>query len=678
MVDSPSLVLQPPSRELSEKIADTLRFLAADQVQKANSGHPGMPMGAAEIATVLMTRFLKIDPKDEKWMNRDRFILSAGHASALLYGMLHLQGFLTMDDLMNFRQLGSRTPGHPEFGDTPGVDASTGPLGAGFGMAVGFATAERMLAEVYNTPKFDIIDHYTYVLTGDGCQMEGVTYEAASLAGHLGLGRLIVIYDANKVTIDGSTDLTFTEDVGARYLAMGWHIQEVNGQDVEAVTAAIENARNEKSKPSIIVAHTTIALGAPTKEGSSSSHGAPLGADELAGAKAKRGWPAKDFHIPQEVADYFDIRRGEWMAMRQEWNETYAAYDKKHHSTARELQRVIAGDLPKQWKNVMQEFPASEKGIATRSASSKLMNQLGEALPELAGGSADLTPSNSTEIKTGANPDFIGKGSFLGRNIHFGVREHAMGWFTDGMALHGGFIPYSATFMVFHDFMRPALRLSALMNQRNVFIYTHDSFAVGEDGPTHQPAEHLAAMRAIPRLNVWRPADANETLFAWQAILERRNGPSALALSRQDLPVLDRTRYAPARETLKGMYIVDADADKQAEILIIATGSDVHLGLAAAAALREQGRAVRVVSAPCLEVFKAQAEGYRKKVLPKRLKKRLIIEAGVVQGWEGILGDSGVFVGVEDFGHSGKAADVAAKLGFTVPAIMEKIAAAGW
>ena len=677
MVDTPRLVLQPPSKELSEKIADTLRFLAADQVQKANSGHPGMPMGAAEIATVLMTRFLKIDPKDDKWINRDRFVLSAGHASALLYGMLHLQGYLTVEDLQNFRQIGSRTPGHPEFGETPGVDVSTGPLGAGVGMAVGMAAAERMLAEVYNTPKFDVIDHYTYVLTGDGCQMEGVTYEAASLAGHLGLGRLIMIYDANRVTIDGSTDLTFTEDVGQRYHAMGWHVQEINGQDVDAIAAAIENAREEKIKPSIIVAHTTIALGAPTKEGSSSAHGAPLGADELAGAKAKRNWPAKDFHVPQEVADYFDVRRGEWMAMRQEWNDLYAAYDKKHHSTARELQRVMAGDLPKQWKHALGEF-SSEKAMATRSAGNKIMNQLGEILPELVGGSADLTPSNNTEIKTGSYPDFIGRGSFLGRNIHFGVREHAMGWFTNGMTLHGGFIPYSATFMVFHDFMRPSLRLASLMNLRNVFIYTHDSYAVGEDGPTHQPVEQLAAMRSIPRLNVWRPADANEAVFAWQAALERRDGPSVIALSRQDLPVLDRSRFAPARETLKGMYIVDADTDKQAEILIIATGAEVHLGIGVAVALREQGRAVRVVSAPCLETFKTQADGYRKKVLPKRLKKRLVIEAGVMQGWEGVLGDSGVFAGVEDFGHSGKANDVAAKLGLTVPAIMEKLSAAGW
>ena len=678
MVDSPSLVLQPPSKELSEKIADTLRFLSADQVQRANSGHPGMPMGSAEIATVLMTRFLKIDPKDEKWINRDRFVLSAGHASALLYSMLYLQGFLTMEDLMNFRQLGSRTPGHPEYGDTPGVDASTGPLGAGFSMAVGMAAAERILAEMYNTPKFDVIDHYTYVLTGDGCQMEGTLYETASLAGHLGLGRLIVIYDRNQVTIDGKTDIAFTEDVGNRYLSMGWHVQEVNGQDIEAVTAALENAREEKAKPSLIVAHTTIAFGSPHKAGSSSAHGAPLGVEELKEAKEARNWPVQDFYVPQEVADYFDVRRGEWLAMRQEWNDLYAAYDKKHHSTARELQRVMTGDLPKQWKNALEEFPVG-KAMAGRAAGNKVMNQLGAVLPELVGGSADLTGSNLTEIKTGAYPDFIDKGSFLGRNIHFGVREHGMGWFSNGMALHGGIIPYSATFLVFHDFMRPTVRLAALMKLRNIFIYTHDSFMVGEDGPTHQPVEHLASLRAMPNLNVWRPADANETVYAWQAAVERRNGPSALCLSRQDLEILDRSRYAPAKDTLKGMYLLETEGgDKQAEILLIATGGEVQLALAVAQALREQGRAVRVVSAPCLEVFKTQADGYRKKVLPKRLKKRLIIEAGVVQGWEGILGDSGIFIGMDGFGHSGKPVQVAEKLGFTVPAILEKVNQAGW
>ncbi|MCD8140747.1 MAG: transketolase [Planctomycetaceae bacterium] len=677
MADGPSLVLQPPSLELAQKIANTIRFLSADQVQKANSGHPGMPMGSAEIATVLMTKHLRIDPKDDTWLNRDRFVLSAGHASALLYSMLYLQGFLTMEDLQGFRQLDSRTPGHPEHGETPGVEASTGPLGAGFSMAVGMATSERMLAELYNTPKFDVIDHYTYVLTGDGCQQEGVVYEAGSLAGHLGLGKLIVFYDSNNITIEGTRDLAFTEDVPARYRAMNWHVQEIDGNNLEAVDAAIVAAKEETSRPSIIVASTVIGRGAPNKAGKSSAHGEPLGADELAAAKAGMNWSAESFYVPQEVADYFDVRRGEWMAMRQEWNEMYAAYDKKHHSTARELARVMAGELPKQWKNALVEFP-TDKAVATRAAGGTVMNQLGAVIPELVGGAADLAPSTKTEITTGANPDFINRGAFLGRNIHFGVREHAMGWFTNGMALHGGFIPYSATFMVFHDFMRPAVRLSAMMNLRNIFIYTHDSIMVGEDGPTHEPVEQLAALRCIPNLHVWRPADANETSFAWQAMLERKTGTSAICLSRQNLAVLDRTKYAAAREALKGMYILDTDAEKGADILIIASGSDVHTALGVAEKLREMGKAVRVVSAPCLEVFRTQAEGYRKKVLPKRLKKRIVIESGVVQGWEGVLGDAGIFCGLDRFGLSGKAEAVAEKLGLTVPAIVEKVNQAGW
>ncbi len=677
MPERPPLVLQPPSRETAQKIADTLRFLAADQVQKANSGHPGMPMGSAEIATVLMTKHLRIDPKDDKWLGRDRFVLSAGHAGTLLYGMLHLQGFLTIEDLQGFRQLGTRTPGHPEAGETPGVEASTGPLGAGFAMAVGMAAAERMAAELYNTPKFDIVDHHTYVLTGDGCQEEGVVYEAASLAGTLGLGRLIVIYDRNKIQIEGSTDLSFTENVAKRYEAMHWHVQEIDGHDMDAIDAALILAKEEKTRPSIIIARTTIAKGAPKKAGSASAHGEPLGADEVAAAKAAARWPAESFFVPKEVADYFDIRRGEWMAMRQEWNEMFAAYDKKHHATARELLRVLSGELPKQWKHSLPEFPAG-KAVATRAAGGTVMNGLGEAVPELVGGAADLAPSTKTEIKSGANPEFIGKGMFLGRNIHFGVREHAMGWFTNGMALHGGFIPFSATFMVFHDYMRPAVRLASMMKLRNIFVYTHDSIMVGEDGPTHEPVEQLAALRTIPGLNVWRPADANETAFAWQAMLERKDGPSAICLSRQNLPVLDRTKFAAARETLKGMYILDTDTEKSPEILIIASGSDVHLAVGVAGELRKQGKAVRVVSAPCLEVFRTQAEGYRKKVLPKRMKKRLVIESGIAQGWEGIVGDSGIFVGVTDFGLSGKAEAVAEKLGMTVPKIMERVNGEGW
>ncbi len=677
MPDSPALTLQPPSPELSAKIANTLRFLAADGVQKANSGHPGAPMGMAEVATVLMTRFLRIDPKDDKWVNRDRYVLSAGHASMLLYSMLHLQGFLTIDDLKQFRQLDSRTPGHPEYGEVPGCDVTTGPLGAGFSMAVGMAIAERMLAEMYNTPKFDIIDHYTYVMMGDGCHMEGVTNEAASLAGHLKLGKLIAIYDSNQITIEGSTSLAFSENVGMRYEALGWHVQEIDGHDCEAIAAAITLAQEEKTRPSLIIAKTTIGKGAPTKAGTHGVHGAPLGDEEIAAAKAAAGWPNEAFYVPPEVVDYFDIRRGEWLAIRNEWNDLFANYDKKHRATARELQRVITGELPKQWKQSVPEFPVG-KAIATRSSGGQIMNKLGEALPELVGGSADLAPSNNTVIKTGEYPEFIGPGAYLGRNIHFGVREHAMGCITNGIALHSGFIPYCATFLVFHDYMRATVRLAALMRLRSIFIYTHDSIFVGEDGPTHEPVEHLASLRAIPRLNVWRPADANEAIFAWQAAIERKDGPSVLAMSRQNLPTLDRNVYAAAKKTLKGMYLLESEGDMQADILIVASGSEVHLALAVAKALREKGKGVRVVSAPCLEVFKAQAEDYRKKVLPKRLKKRIVIEAGIIQGWEGVLGDAGIFIGLDDFGYSGPAEKVAEKCGLTVPAVLEKVEAAGW
>ncbi|MDR2390761.1 MAG: transketolase [Planctomycetota bacterium] len=676
MTEADGIRIQRPTRELTEKIADTLRFLSADQVQKANSGHPGMPMGAAEIAATLLTR-LKIDPRDEKWFNRDRFILSAGHASSLLYSMLCLAGFLTLDDLRDFRQLGSRTPGHPEYGVTPGVDASTGPLGAGLAMAVGMATAQSALAEIYNTPKFDIIDHFTYALAGDGCLMEGVAYEAMSLAGHLGLGRLIVIYDSNSISIDGATDITFTEDVEGRARAMDWQVLAVDGHDVGALSDAIDRAREDATHPSLIVARTTIAKGSPNKAGKASSHGAPLGAEELAAAKAARGWPLDDFHIPAEVAAYFDIRRGEWLAWRQEWNRRYAQYEKKHHALAKELSRVLAGDPPKQWKNAVAPFP-SDKPIANRAAGGRVLNQLAAVIPELIGGSADLTPANLTAINSGDNPEFLNKGVFLGRNLHFGVREHAMGCFVNGMALYGGFIPFCATFLAFHDYMRPALRLAALMRLRSIFVYTHDSFMVGEDGPTHQPVEQLASLRTIPRLHVWRPADANETIFAWQAAIERRDGPTAICLSRQELPVLDRSILAPARETLKGMYILEPETGGTADILIVASGGEVALALATAAALRERGRRVRVTSAPCLEAFKLQAEGYRKKILPRRIRKRLVIEAGVIQGWEGILGDTGVFVGLDDFGHSGKPAALSEKLGFSAAAVIEKIDQAGW
>ncbi len=660
---------------LAQKIANTIRFLSADGVQAAKSGHPGLPMGCADIATVLLTRFMKIDPSDDKWWDRDRFVLSAGHGSMLLYSMLYLMGFLTLEDLKLFRQLGSHTPGHPEFGDTRGVDMTAGPLGAGFSAAVGMALGERILGERFNTPKYDVIDHYTYVLMGDGCHMEGITQEAASLAGHLKLGKLIAFYDDNEISIEGNTSLAFTENVNARYEALNWHVQDIDGHDHDAIAVAIAQAQQERERPSLIVCHTTIGKGAPHKQGTAHCHGEPLGEEELLAAKKALGWSEEKFFVPAEVTEYFAKRREEWIARRKEWDELFSRYDKTHRNISKELIRVLKNELPKSWKQAMPEFPAGES-IATRVSGGKVMNVFGEIIPELVGGAADLAPSTKTEIKTGEYPEFIKPGNYLGRNIHFGVREHAMGQICNGLALHGGFIPFSSTFMVFHDYMRPALRLAAIMRQRHIFVYTHDSIFVGEDGPTHQPIEHLAAMRCMPRVHVFRPCDANETAHAWQYALGRTDGPTVLCLSRQNLPTIDRTRYALARETLKGGYILEGEQDASAEIVIVATGSEVHLALECCAVLREAGRKVRVVSMPCFELFKLQSEGYRKKLFPKRIRKRVVIEAGVSQGWEGLLGDTGVFIGMNDFGASGPADALAKKFGFTVDNVLDRLAEA--
>ena len=660
---------------LAGKIANTLRFLSADGVQKANSGHPGLPMGCADIATVLLTRFLNIDPEDDKWMNRDRFVLSAGHGSMLLYSMLYMQGFLTLEDLQNFRQHSSRTPGHPEYGDTPGVDMTAGPLGAGFAAATGMALGERILGEMYNTPKYEVVEHFTYVLMSDGCNMEGISQEAASFAGHLKLGRLIAFYDDNEISIEGATDLTFTEDVNARYESLGWHVQDIDGHDHEAIAEAITAAQKERTRPSLIVCHTTIGKGAPNLAGSAESHGAPLGEEELLAAKKNLGWPEEMFHVPAEVAAYCETRREQWKEGRAKWNSEFAAYEKAHKTLAKDLVRAVNGELPKQWKHALPEFDADVTD-ATRSLGGKVMNAFGEVIPELVGGSADLAPSTKTIITTGKYPDFIEPEMYLGRNIHFGVREHAMGNIVNGLALHGGFIPFGSTFMVFHDYMRAAVRLSAIMKLRTVWVYTHDSIFVGEDGPTHQPVEHLAALRSIPRLDVFRPCDGNETAYAWQFALAKADGPTALALSRQKLPTLDRSKYAPAKDALKGAYILDDEEEGGAEILLIASGSEVHLAVAVTEVLREAGRTVRVVSVPSLDVFKRQSEGYRKRVLPKRIKRRAVIEAGIVQGWEGIIGDNGVFVGMDDFGHSGPCQTLAEQYGFTVEGVIDRLAEA--
>lgn len=655
--------------KLAESIANTIRFLSADGVQQANSGHPGMPMGCADIATVLLTRFLNIDPSDTHWFNRDRFVLSAGHGSMLLYSMLHLAGILPMEELKHFRQVGSLTPGHPEFGHVPGCDVTGGPLGAGFATATGIALAEQNFAARYNRENFNVVDHFTYVIMGDGCNMEGLSQEAASLAGHLKLGKLIAFYDDNEISIDGSTDLAFTENVNARYEALGWHVQDIDGHDHEAIANAIIAAQADE-RPSIIVAHTTIAKGAPTLAGTSASHGAPLGEEEISNAKKALGLPDEKFYVPQEVYDYFETRKSQWQETREQYNELVSNFHNAHEESAVELDRIIAGELPENWKAATPNYPADAKGIASRASGGKVMNEFGAAIPELVGGSADLNPSTKTVISQGQFPGFVQAGDYEGRNIHFGVREHAMGHITNGLALHG-LIPYCATFLVFHDYMRPALRMAALMGCRSIFIYTHDSFYVGEDGPTHQPVEHIAAMRAIPRLHVMRPADANETAYAWQYAIARDYAPTTMALTRQNLPTLDRENLADANGTLMGGYIISDQDD--ADLALIATGSEVSLALESADRLRAEGKKVRVISMPCLELFNEQSDDYREMVLPHTMTKRVVIEAGISQGWGKILGFDGLFIGREDFCESGPAGKLAIEFGFTAEAVCEKI-----
>ena len=665
--------------ELSQKIADTIRWLSADGVQAANSGHPGLPMGCSDIAAVLLSRALNIDPDDDKWYNRDRFVLSAGHGSMLLYSMLHLIGFLPLEELKRFRQLDSLTPGHPEIFHTKGVDFTTGPLGAGFTAATGMALAERMLSEMYNTPNYEINDHYTYVIMGDGCNQEGITQEAASIAGHLKLNRIIAFYDCNGIQIDGKTEICFTEDVGKRYEADGWHVQRIDGHDHAAIAAAIEAAKAEISKPSLIVATTHIGKGAPTKEGKPCAHGAPLGAEEIAAGKAAIGWSDETFQVPQEVSDFFTKRKEEWRAVRKEWDSMLEDFQSKHSSIAKEYLRVMSGELPKQWKNATPEYPA-DFVAATRASGGKILDIFAEAIPELVGGSADLVESNKTFISKGefTKFPFIAPEMYLARNIHYGVREHAMGQISNGLSAHGGFIPFCATFFVFSDYLRPAIRMSALSKLQTLYIFTHDSIYVGEDGPTHQPVEHLAALRCMPNVETFRPADANEAAYAYQYALAKKDGPTVITLTRQNLATINRETHAPAKDTLKGGYILEKDPEGIAEICIIASGSEVHLALEVAGVLRDSGRTVRVVSMPCLDLFNQQSDGYRQKVLPKRFKNRVVIEAGVIQGWEGILGDDGIFIGMNEFGTSGPAKLVGEKYGFTVDSILDKLAEAGF
>lgn len=655
---------------------NTMRLLAADMVEAAKSGHPGLPLGAAPMAYVLLSRFLKYDPKAPDWPDRDRFILSAGHGSALLYAWLHLAGFgLTMEELKNFRQWGSRTPGHPEHGHTPGVEATTGPLGHGFAMGVGMAIAEKMMADRFNKPDFTIFDHYIYALVSDGDLMEGVASEAASLAGTLGLGNIVYLYDDNQITIEGSTDLAFTEDVRTRFLAYGWQVIPVSqGDDLGSIYLAIENARAEKDRPSLIMVKTRLGAGSP-KENSPKAHGEPLGAEAIRATRAFYGYPEdQEFTVDPRVYGNF-VKRGEiQQELHAAWNKNLAAYKDAYPQEAEELQRRLDGHPPAGWSSVLPDF---EKGgsLATRAASGQVLNALAAVLPEMVGGSADLGPSNKSEIIGGGSFNALNPG---GRNLHFGVREQAMGALSNGLALAGGFRPLAATFLVFSDFARPAIRLAALMKLPVTYIFTHDSVGVGEDGPTHQPVEHLAALRAIPGLTVIRPADAYETAAAWQCAMTNP-GPTLLALSRQNLPVLHPDDFPSIADggPLRGGYILSEAADgHHPQAIIMATGSEVALALAAQKILSAKGYHVRVVSLPSWEIFEQQTPEYRNEVLPPSITRRLSVEAGISMGWERYLGSGGLALSIDSFGASAPAERLFAELGFTaenIAALVEKL-----
>jgi len=656
------------SLSLEQRCVHTIRTLSIDGVQKANSGHPGMPMGMADVAFVLWTEFLKHNPKNPKWDDRDRFVLSAGHGSMLLYSLLHLTGYdLSLDELKNFRQWNSLTPGHPEVGLTPGVETTTGPLGQGFAIGVGMALAEAHLAARYNKEN-QPVNHYTYAIVSDGDLMEGISQEAASLAGHLNLGKLIYYYDDNKITIDGSTDLAFTEDVQKRFEAYGWHCIKIDGHDRDAIRKATVESQKVTDKPSLILCRTHIGFGSPNKQDTAGSHGSPLGDDEIRLTKQAYGLdPDTKFHIDDDVLHFFRNVAEKGDKAEAEWNKKFESYKKTHPEFASELMDSWNRRLP-DFKSVLPQFPADAKGLATRSASGKTLDALTKAIPSLVGGSADLSPSNNT--KTGAL-DILNPENFGGRYIHYGIREHAMAAMMNGMNLHGGVIPYGGTFLIFSDYCRPAIRLAALSHIPSIFVFTHDSIGLGEDGPTHQPIEHLAALRAMPNLLVLRPADANETAYAWQIALEKTDGPSVLALTRQNLPVVDRSVYGDASGTLKGAYILK-DSDGTPDIILMSSGSEVTIALDAAEQLSAEGHNVRVVSMPSMEIFAKQPASYRDSVLHPLVTNRVAIEAGVAMGWERWTGSYDSVVALDRFGASAPYETLYKELGLTAESVIEK------
>jgi transketolase len=672
---------------LDQQCIDTLRFLSVDMVQKANSGHPGLPLGAAPMAYVLWTRFLKHHPANPQWADRDRFVLSAGHGSALLYSLLHVTGYeLSLDDIKQFRQWGSKAPGHPERGHTAGVEVTTGPLGQGLANAVGMAIAEAHLAARYNRDGQNVVDHHTWAIVSDGDLMEGVASEAASLAGHLQLGKLICLYDNNSVTLSAGTDMTFSEDRAKRFEAYGWQTISVDdGNDLAAIDAALTAARAETGKPSLILVRTHLGYGSPEQD-SFKAHGSPLGVADVKKTKEKLGWPVEPaFLVPAPALAHFREALSEGAKAEAAWNERIAAYERAFAGPARELQQRLRGELPDGWDADIPVFPADAKGMATRVAGGKVMNAIGPKLPALVGGSADLDPSTHTELKGQGDfnpplaPGQDNEGSdangwsYAGRNVHFGVREHAMGAIANGLSAHGGFIGYGSTFLIFSDYMRPPIRLAALMGLHVIHVFTHDSLALGEDGPTHQPIEQLANLRAIPKLTFIRPADANEAAVAWKVAIETRERPVLLALTRQDVATLDRSRFASAEGLRRGAYVLSDAKDGKPSLILMASGSEVGLIVAAAERLQADGIAVRCVSMPSWDLFEAQSQAYRDEVLPPRVTARLAVELGVAQGWSRYTGDRGDMLGVVDrFGASAPAETLLAQYGFTVDNVVAR------
>jgi len=650
---------------VDELCINTLRILSMDAIQKANSGHPGAPMGMAAMAYTLWDKYLKHNPKDPKWINRDRFILSPGHASTILYSLLHLTGYdLPLDELKNFRQWGSKTPGHPEFGMTPGVEATTGPLGQGFCNGIGMAIAEKWLAERYNRPGYNIIDHYTYAIVSDGDMMEGITSEAASLAGTLKLGKVIYLYDDNDISIEGSTDITFKEDVGLRFKAYGWQvIGPVDGNDIDAISDAINKAKGESRFPSLIICKTIIGCGSPNKQGKCSSHGEPLGIDEVVLSRAKMNWQCSEpFKIPDDSLVHFRKAIEKGKTEQDNWQKLFHSYRNLYPDEYKQLIRDLNSELPANWDEGLDTlFTDADLKLATREASGQVINMIAPRIDSLIGGSADLAPSTKTTIK---GAESFSADCYSGRNFHFGIREHAMGAIANGMTLHGGVIPFVSTFLVFYDYMRASVRLSAFMEQGVIYVYTHDSIGVGEDGPTHQPVEQLAGLRTVPGLVTIRPADATETAEAWRIAVNNRNKPTALVFTRQKLPVIDRRTTAPACNVKYGGYILWQSSDTP-DIILIATGSEVHIALEAGKALDKQGIATRVVSLPSWELFEAQTEEYRESVLPGNIKARISIEAGVTFGWERYVGSEGKTIGIDRFGASAPFNVLLEKFGLT-------------